>query len=295
MTAQEAELLKYLEDLQSSNPAEYEMLVSQLQAKNGGSADGAPKGGEKVVPEPGFVAKTRSFTRQGAKVFINVCQSEHVDPPGEVEPAPGSSGDELPLRIPLALGPPREDLDKDGSVCTVYDVVFHPSTVQSSLADEAFRNLMLQLTLHQIKQKNGDDLSDDVSFPKVKGNYKGIAPLPQYMRKRGEPTAAQEEAASAAAAAAAAPVGSGAKVLVEEIGGDAHSLPAPAYAVEPRRWRDGAAERVSEAEAAAEAAGGACAGVECLSVKVHLPEVDEASGACPLPHAPTPQHRPPDY
>ncbi len=117
-TPQEAEVLQYLEDLQANNPAEYELLVAQLQEKNGGGPSGAPPGGAKVTPDPGFVAKTRSFTRKGAKVFINVCQSVHVDPPGAVEPAPGSSGDDLPLRIPLSLGPPREDLDKDGEVFT---------------------------------------------------------------------------------------------------------------------------------------------------------------------------------
>ena len=33
MTAQEQELLQYLEDLQANNPAEYEMLVKDLQEK----------------------------------------------------------------------------------------------------------------------------------------------------------------------------------------------------------------------------------------------------------------------
>jgi len=279
MTPQEAELLKYLEDLQANNPAEYDMLVSQLQA-NGG-ANGAPAGGVKVVPEPGFVAKTRSFTRKGTKVFINICHSEHVDPPGAVEPAPSSSGDELPLRIPLSLGPPREDLDKEGDVCTCYDVVFHPSTVESSLGDEDFRNLMLQLTLHQIKQKHGDDLSDNLSFPKIKGNYKGIAPLPQFMRKRGAlPTpqggddAAQAKAGSVGEASLAPR-----KPLVEELDSgtdDRHLLPAPAYAVEPCKWRDGVAERVGEDEGKSGNGGDESAGVNCLSVKLHLPEVEDA-------------------
>lgn len=280
MNPQEAELLKYLEDLQASNPAEYEMLVSQLQSRDGRNNDGAPKGGEKVVPEPGFVAKTRSFTRQGTKVFINICHSEHVDPPGAVEPAPGSSGDELPLRIPLSLGPPREDLDKDGGVCTCYDVVFHPTTVESSLSDEDFRNLMLQLTLHQIKQKHGDDLSDDLSFPKIKGNYKGIAPLPQFMRKRGEP-AAPHETAAADAHGQPDPAAGGStsrKPLVEELDvahGHEHLLPAPAYAVEPRKWRDGAAERLRDCAEDSPELGGSGGGIDCLSVKLHLPEVED--------------------
>ena len=145
----EKEVLAYLEDLQANNPGEYELLVQELQAKNKSARPEA----EEVNPEPGFVSKTRSLTNGGAKVFINVCQSEHVDKPGQVEMPEGATAEEVQMRIPLSLGQPREDLDKNGSVCTVYDVVFHPEAVQSSLKEAEFRNFVMQLTLHQIQQK----------------------------------------------------------------------------------------------------------------------------------------------
>ena len=85
LDAREKEVLAYLEDLQQNNPAEYELLVQQMQAQKGGSADGAPPGSEKVTPLPGFVVKTRSASKQGQKVFINVCQHEYLDPPCHVE------------------------------------------------------------------------------------------------------------------------------------------------------------------------------------------------------------------
>ena len=89
MSPQEAELLKYLEDLQQNNPAEYEMLVKDLQEKEaekrGGKLPPSQQQGEQVTPTPGFVAKTRSATRQGAKVFVNVCSSDHVDAPAPVD------------------------------------------------------------------------------------------------------------------------------------------------------------------------------------------------------------------
>ena len=181
-------MLAYLEDLQQNNPAEYDLLVKQMQegkAKAGAAGGGAAGQGEEVVPSPGFVAKTVSATRKGQKVFINVCQSDHVDPPAPYETQ--NDAEEVQYRIPMSLGPPREDLDRDGGLCTVYDVVFHPDAVENSLAQVDFRNFVMSLTLHQIEQKFKDELSQDIKFPKVKGNYKGVAPLPQIMRKKGMP------------------------------------------------------------------------------------------------------------
>jgi hypothetical protein len=268
----EQEMLTYLEDLQANNPAEYEMLVQQLQEQaaakggGGGSAAESQQKGEQVTPTPGFVAKTRSFTRKGAKVFINVCSSEHVDKPAPVEGA--DNAEEVQMRIPMSLGPPREDLDKTGEVCMVYDVVFHPDAVEASLKEEEFRSFVMQLSVHQIQQKHQDELSTQMTFPKIKGNYKGIAPLPQFMRKKGVPpppppgAEPAEGAAADATAAASSSSGAGADgkpTLVEEVEAPpAEVLPAPCYAVEPRRVGSGEGEP------------------DALSLKCHLPDVDDA-------------------
>ena len=167
LSMQEQELLTYLEDLQSNNPAEYELLVQQMQEGNmgkGGAAKAKPQG-EQVTPTPGFVAKTRSASNQGAKVFINICQSDHVDKPAPVPAASGADTEEVQMRIPLSLCPPREDLDKTGDVCTVYDVVFHPEAVEGSLKDEEFRSFVMQLILHQIQEKYKDEVRGRGSKP----------------------------------------------------------------------------------------------------------------------------------
>ena len=285
MSPQEAELLKYLEDLQQNNPAEYEMLVKDLQEKEaekrGGKLPPSQQQAEQVTPTPGFVAKTRSATRQGAKVFVNVCSSDHVDAPAPVENAQGSAQTsdegEYQMRIPLSLGPPREDLDKNGEVCTVYDVVFHPDAVEGALKEAEFRGFVMNLVVHQVQQKYKDELSTDFSYPKVKGNYKGIAPLPQYMRKKGmppPPLPGSEEEKKAAEAAAAAESGNakgGGSKLVEEL--DANntgneSLPAPSYAVEPRRINANAIDP------------------DGLSIKAHLPHVSKSSSSTATAAAP---------
>ena len=83
--------------------------------------------------------------------------------------------------------------------------------------------------------------AQDIKFPKVRGNYKGVAPLPQIMRKKGVPPPQPPNAAggtdstttdSPAAAAAGSSKPFVEEVIVEET--PAELLPAPAYAVEPR-------------------------------------------------------------
>ena len=110
LSLKERELLQYLEDLQRNNPAEYDMIAKQIQ--EGGAnlgevlGDGskakkkppAPKG-EMVTPEPGFVAKTHSFTHQARKTFVNLCKSDHVDPPAQVEVPGGKLRRPVPAQV----------------------------------------------------------------------------------------------------------------------------------------------------------------------------------------------------
>lgn len=64
------------------------------------------------------------------KVFINICQSEVVERAAG-KPAQGRVHGE-DWSIPFSLSPGREDLDKGGQRCMVYDVVFHPDTFEKS-------------------------------------------------------------------------------------------------------------------------------------------------------------------
>ena len=368
LSLKERELLQYLEDLQRNNPSEYDMIAKQIQEGGtnlgevlGDSSKAEPKKppapkGEMVTPEPGFVAKTHSFTHQARKTFINLCKSDHVDPPAQVEvpggklrplatpvlrtcrvryafsasvphphphphphlhphphprPSPlAGAPDECQMRIPLSLGPPREDLDKDGEVCCVYDVVFHSETLETALNDKQFRGFVLQLAAHQvspspqspspqppvhgclpsnrgpfteleqIKEKHGDELSQDFKFPKLANNYKGLAPLPQLMRRKGlsEAEAGAKAKAKPASEGGGWDGGGSRKPMVEEVSEPevpTTSLAAPTFVVEPTTWGGGAG--AAAAEGGAEGDGGGDEqqpAIECLAVRVHLPLVD---------------------
>lgn len=104
-------------------------------------------GGIDIKPKPSFVVKTSDET--GRKVFVNVCGHPFVPLPGhwnevdgglvpeEVEKAIAAAADEggagaEALRFPVSLGEARNDLDKKGLPCTVYDVVLNQEVIAAA-------------------------------------------------------------------------------------------------------------------------------------------------------------------
>jgi hypothetical protein len=66
-------LLRYLEDVQTTNPAKYEQMVQQLGQS---AAQCGTCAGSTNVFSAGFVVKTRSISAKGRKVFINIVGSD---------------------------------------------------------------------------------------------------------------------------------------------------------------------------------------------------------------------------
>ena len=107
-------------------------------------------GGVDIQPEASFVVKTSDET--GRKVFVNVCGHAYVPLPGhwmgengketglvpeEVEKAIAAAAEEHSagaeaVRFPVSLGEARNDLDKKGVPCTVYDVVFNDEVIDAA-------------------------------------------------------------------------------------------------------------------------------------------------------------------
>ena len=79
--------------------------------------------------QPGFVIKTRQLPDR-KKVFINISQSDAIEK-AAAKPAQGKVRGE-DWSIPFSLAPGREDLDKGGQRCLVYDVVYHPETLEKA-------------------------------------------------------------------------------------------------------------------------------------------------------------------
>lgn len=53
--------------------------------------------------------------------------------------------------IPYAQSPPREDVDKAGSFCMVYDVIFHPETLIMARKDRILREKLEQTAMESVE------------------------------------------------------------------------------------------------------------------------------------------------
>eukprot|EP00127_Corallochytrium_limacisporum_P007451 Clim_evm54s251 gene=Clim_evmTU54s251 len=133
-----------------------------------------------ITPTPGFVFKLRNSN--GEKVFVNVGHHTNVDPPvtRKVEQE-GKSGyvwdiPNIVNRVSQSSKKGgREDKDKDGNNCRVYDVVFNPLTlnvVGGVLKREDLVDTCID-TLNRHFPECGL-VSKDIKYPRMK--YKGDPP-----------------------------------------------------------------------------------------------------------------------
>jgi len=124
-----------------------------------------------VRPNASFVFKTQD--KAGGKVFVNICSSTQVPKPPEISAEMLQDDSGCRVRIPLSLGEPREDQDKEGKPCTVYDAIMHTDVVERATTEKEMKEFMVELCLQWIEQKHQLLLSRNVKFPKLPGNAKG--------------------------------------------------------------------------------------------------------------------------
>ena len=74
--------------------------------------------------------------------------------------------------IPYSTAAGREDVDKAGSKCVVYDCVFHEDTYKRGLRDSRFKKLIHDTALQGIESQLNVQLDKvNLKFPKLK--FKG--------------------------------------------------------------------------------------------------------------------------
>lgn len=155
-------LLDYVKEINDpENRKQYEKEITQLENERGVDI-------KFVHPSSGYVIKT-SADGVG-KVFINVCSNSNVGKPTST-PGVDDGHRGLCWSIPYCLAPPREDVDKKNNSCTVYDVVFHPETLQLSKND-AFKKLVNDTAVGAVEESFHVTLDKvNLKFPKL--NFKG--------------------------------------------------------------------------------------------------------------------------
>jgi hypothetical protein len=164
---------------------------SSRGARRGPSA--LPADREEIFPEPGFVVKTVDDT--GRKVFINVCGHFKIQAPGSdwangvvpeaVENALANLDDPEAtqhLRFPLSVSDARNELDKKGAPCTVYDAVFNADVVKQAICSRRLKVFLVELVLQWIAQKYEKPLDPQYKLPHRRYVGDGDSPKPQCIR-----------------------------------------------------------------------------------------------------------------
>jgi len=113
-------------------------------------------------------------------VFVNICSDANVGKPAsKAERMGGNSG--LAWSIPYSTSQPRQDIDRSGEACSVYDLVFHPDTLYLAGRDHRMKGLVHNTALDALEsafQVNCD--RNNLKFPRMK--FKGVF-RPTMIRK----------------------------------------------------------------------------------------------------------------
>ncbi|KAJ9584437.1 hypothetical protein L9F63_021221, partial [Diploptera punctata] len=168
-------LQDYAEEINDpENKKIYEKEITELERERGIKVTF-------VDPEPCYVIK--SSIDGSKKAFINICKNDKVGKPVS-EPVIKSGTRGLNWSLPYTQAPPRDDIDKNGNRCVVFDVVFHPDTHHLAANNIQFK-MMLDNTAMDAVEDNFNVCLDrkNIKFPKMK--YKGI-PRPTVIRKKVE-------------------------------------------------------------------------------------------------------------
>eukprot|EP00092_Neocalanus_flemingeri_P027723 GFUD01030094.1.p1 GENE.GFUD01030094.1~~GFUD01030094.1.p1 ORF type:complete len:817 (+),score=214.70 GFUD01030094.1:323-2773(+) len=154
------------------NKKRYEAEITQIERERGMSV-------LFINPKPGYVIKTKDLLC-GTKVFVNICSDDNIGKPSsKVETVSGSHG--LQWSIPYSQSQPREDIDRSGEKCIVYDVIFHPDTMYLATRDPRMKGLVHSTALDALERAFGTKCDrNNLKYPKMK--FKGIF-RPTIIRK----------------------------------------------------------------------------------------------------------------
>nr|CAD7575905.1 unnamed protein product [Timema californicum] len=158
-------LIEYADEINDpANKKLYQEEIIQLEKERGVDVTF-------INPEPGYVIKTSVDGQK--KAFINVCKNINVGKPvSEASTKSGARG--LNWSLPYSQAPPREDLDKKGDRCVVYDVVFHPDTLRLADSNAKFRAMLSDTALDAVENSFHVKVDrNNLKFPKM--HFKGIS------------------------------------------------------------------------------------------------------------------------
>ena len=155
---------EYAEEISDpENRKRYETEIQQLERENGMDL-------KFINPEPGYVLKTS--VDGNTKAFINVCKNDNVGKPSSRKEKGPNGHYGMAWSIPHSFAPVREDMDKTGQKCKVFDFVVHPDTYRMAESNARFKKMINDTAMDGIeRQFNMKVDKKNVKYPKTK--FKG--------------------------------------------------------------------------------------------------------------------------
>lgn len=123
------------------------------------------KGVELVVPNAGFVVKTKG-KKDGGKVFINLVYSEKVQDATSQKVNGGHN-----WSVPFSIGVAHEEQDKGGEKCTAFDVCVGAGTYRMTESNPRFKDLVIDTAMDAVEKQRETKLDRAFKLPKLV--YKG--------------------------------------------------------------------------------------------------------------------------
>eukprot|EP00210_Caulerpa_lentillifera_P004720 g4504.t1 len=157
---------------------------------------------KEVIPTPGFVIKSRD--EWGQKVFINICGCEEIPTPenwnhGQIpdellhtlQSSQEQNCDISATRFPLSLSLCRNDVDKQGEPCTVYDCLFNLHVVSEAKRYKELEIFLVGVAMNWLTKKNQVKLNSNYKRPRLL--YKGKELAPHRIKVKKEPIVQEME------------------------------------------------------------------------------------------------------
>lgn len=162
---------EYAEEISNpENRKRYEEEITMLEKERGMDV-------KFINPNPGHVMKTTLNGKE--KCFINICTNEALGKPKSQASVQGSTKG-MQWAIPHSVSQARNDIDRAGNKCVVYDVVFHPDTYYMCTKNERFKKMIHDTALDAVERRFDITLDkNNLKFPNIK--FKGT-PISSVIR-----------------------------------------------------------------------------------------------------------------
>eukprot|EP00968_Pinguiococcus_pyrenoidosus_P009881 scaffold770_cov255-Pinguiococcus_pyrenoidosus.AAC.34 len=190
-----ADRLKHAEENASAGGGSALRMPGQKGIVLGDKGTETKTKGKRVVPEPGFVVKTRSLDGSGdalaeeaagglglversaseapGKVFVNVCVSAEIAKPRKVKRLDENGNEVEGISIPVSVGELRRAVDQKSNASHVCDVIVSQEVYDDAVNDATGgqKDFIVSLCLQYVEQKYKLRLDRRYKLPRLKYKY----------------------------------------------------------------------------------------------------------------------------